>query len=47
MLPGGWFDLGVFDEAHKTAGREGIKCSFALENNNLPVRKRLFLTATP
>ena len=41
------FDLGVFDEAHKTAGREGAKFGFALEDRNLPIAKRVFLTATP
>jgi superfamily II DNA or RNA helicase len=41
------FDLGVFDEAHKTAGREGGKFGFALEDRNLQIAKRVFLTATP
>src|ERR1039458_2744889 len=41
------FDLGIFDEAHKTAGREGRNFAFALDDKNLPIRKRLFLTATP
>ncbi|HQN45528.1 MAG TPA: Helicase associated domain protein [Rugosibacter sp.] len=41
------FDLGIFDEAHKTASREGTRFSFALEDRNLPIRKRLFFTATP
>ncbi|MBI5451344.1 MAG: Helicase associated domain protein [Gammaproteobacteria bacterium] len=41
------FDLGVFDEAHKTASREGTRFSFALGDANLPIRKRLFFTATP
>lgn len=41
------FDLGIFDEAHKTASREGTRFSFALEDSNLPIRKRLFFTATP
>ena len=41
------FDLGLFDEAHKTAGREGAKFGLALDNQNLPINKRLFLTATP
>ena len=41
------FDLAIFDEAHKTAGREGRNFAFALENSNLPIRKRVFLTATP
>ncbi len=41
------FDFGIFDEAHKTAGREGKKLSFALKDDNLLIKKRLFLTATP
>ncbi|HDY67604.1 MAG TPA: hypothetical protein ENH85_07425, partial [Candidatus Scalindua sp.] len=41
------FDLGIFDEAHKTAGREGKKFGFALKDNKLRIKKRLFLTATP
>ena len=41
------FDLGLFDEAHKTAGREGTKFSFALRDDNLAIDKRVFMTATP
>ncbi|MCY2996009.1 MAG: Helicase associated domain protein [Planctomycetota bacterium] len=41
------FDLAVFDEAHKTAGRVGVRFAFALTDEHLPIRKRLFLTATP
>ena len=41
------FDFAIFDEAHKTAGLYGKKFSFALEDQKLPIRKRLFLTATP
>jgi len=41
------FDLGIFDEAHKTAGRKGKKFGFALKDENLSIKKRLFLTATP
>jgi superfamily II DNA or RNA helicase len=41
------FDLGIFDEAHKTAGCEGRNFAFALDDKNLAIRKRLFLTATP
>lgn len=41
------FDLAIFDEAHKTASREGTRFSFALEDANLPIHKRLFFTATP
>src|SRR2546425_1023981 len=47
-MPKGFaFDLAIFDEAHKTAGREGLKFSFALKDENLLIKKRLFLTATP
>ena len=41
------FDFGIFDEAHKTAGREAAQFSFALQDANLPISKRLFMTATP
>ncbi|MFH1493507.1 MAG: Helicase associated domain protein [Pseudomonadota bacterium] len=41
------FDLAIFDEAHKTASKEGTRFSFALEDANLPIKKRLFFTATP
>lgn len=47
LQPGEAFDLAVFDEAHKTAGSEGRNYAFALEDANLSIRKRLFLTATP
>lgn len=41
------FDFGVFDEAHKTAGRDGARFALALKDENLPIARRLFLTATP
>ncbi len=41
------FDLGIFDEAHKTAGREGTNFAYALKDENVSIAKRLFLTATP
>lgn len=41
------FDFGVFDEAHKTAGLDGMKLSLALKDEQLPIVRRLFLTATP
>jgi superfamily II DNA or RNA helicase len=47
MRRGDAFDLAIFDEAHKTAGRDGTQFSFALKDQNLSIRKRLFLTATP
>jgi superfamily II DNA or RNA helicase len=47
MKKGETFDLGIFDEAHKTAGREGRNYGFALEDKNISIRNRLFVTATP
>lgn len=47
LKPGEAFDLGIFDEAHKTAGREGRNYGYALDDKNLPIAKRLFVTATP
>lgn len=41
------FNLAVFDEAHKTASRIGVKFALALDDAKLPIAKRLFLTATP
>jgi len=41
------FDLGIFDEAHKTAGSEGARNALALDDRRLAIRKRLFFTATP
>jgi superfamily II DNA or RNA helicase len=47
MRPGEWFDVGIFDEAHRTAGKVGRDFSFALDDESLRIRKRLFFTATP
>ncbi|MBM4127789.1 MAG: hypothetical protein FJ247_10640 [Nitrospira sp.] len=44
---GSTFDLGIFDEAHKTTGREGGAFSYALSDDRLRIKKRLFFTATP
>ena len=41
------FDYGMFDEAHKTTGKKDRRTGYALTNDNLSIRKRLFLTATP
>ncbi|EDY80959.1 Helicase associated domain protein [Verrucomicrobiia bacterium DG1235] len=47
-LPSGFsFDVAIFDEAHKTAGRSGAKFSTGLSDNNIPIDKRVFFTATP
>jgi superfamily II DNA or RNA helicase len=47
MKPGESWDIAPFDEAHKTAGREGKSFAFALEDKNIRIKKRFFLTATP
>lgn len=41
------FDLAIFDEAHRTAGRIGKPFAFALSDDNVRCKKRLFMTATP
>ncbi|MBM3596175.1 MAG: hypothetical protein FJX31_10475, partial [Alphaproteobacteria bacterium] len=41
------FDLGIFDEAHKTTGPRGGTFAKCLSQDNIDIRKRLFLTATP
>ncbi len=47
-MPGNFaFDLAIFDEAHKTASRLATNHAFALSENNIAIKKRLFLTATP
>lgn len=43
----GEFDVGVFDEAHKTVGTHGKSYGFALHDHNIRIIKRLFFTATP
>jgi len=40
------FDLGIMDEAHKTVGDGGRLFSHLLHDANLPIRRRLFMTAT-
>lgn len=41
------FDLALFDEAHRTAGSKSTNLfSMALDDNNIFVEKRLFMTAT-
>jgi superfamily II DNA or RNA helicase len=41
------FDIGVFDEAHKTTGSVNGRFALALNDKNIQIKKRLFLTATP
>jgi superfamily II DNA or RNA helicase len=47
-LPVGFvFDLALFDEAHRTAGRRGSRFAMALDDAHIPAKKRAFFTATP
>ena len=41
------FDIGIFDEAHKTTGSAEGRFALALKDENVGIKKRLFLTATP
>ena len=41
-----FFDLGIFDEAHKTVGSEKSLFSHLLFEKNINVKKRVFMTAT-
>jgi len=41
------FDIGIFDEAHRTAGTKIGAWGIALDDANIPIRKRIFMTATP
>jgi superfamily II DNA or RNA helicase len=47
MPEGMSFDVGIFDEAHQTTGAADSVFAFALRDENLPITKRLFFTATP
>ncbi|WP_430786957.1 Helicase associated domain protein [Actinoplanes sp. G11-F43] len=41
------FDLAVYDEAHRVAGKPRDEFLMALDARAVPARKRLFMTATP
>jgi len=41
------FDIAIFDEAHKTTGSAAGRFALALNDENIKIKKRLFLTATP
>jgi predicted helicase len=41
------FDVGIFDEAHKTVGNADALFGYALLDSNIHIKKRLFFTATP
>jgi len=40
------YDFGVMDEAHKTTGHNDKKFSHLLFNENIDIKKRMFMTAT-
>jgi superfamily II DNA or RNA helicase len=40
------FDVGIFDEAHKTAGWEGKAFQHLLDERNVRIKRRVFMTAT-
>lgn len=40
------FDLGIFDEAHKTVGKKGALFSHLLYDENISIQRRIFMTAT-
>ena len=40
------FDIGIFDEAHKTVGNKNKPFAQLLYDSNISVKKRLFMTAT-
>ena len=40
------FDLGIYDEAHKTVGQRNKAFAHLLHDKNIKVQKRIFLTAT-
>ncbi|MEG0962858.1 MAG: DEAD/DEAH box helicase family protein [Lachnospiraceae bacterium] len=41
------FDLGIFDESHRTAGtKDSLMFVYGMEDKYIPIHKRLFMTAT-
>lgn len=41
------FDLCIFDEAHRTVGQKGSEFTHLLYDENINIKNRLFMTATP
>jgi predicted helicase len=42
-----YFDLAIFDEAHKTVGQVGKQFSQMILDSDIRIKHRLFMTATP
>jgi len=40
------FDVGIMDEAHNTVGAQDSLFCHLLHDNNIPIKKRIFMTAT-
>ena len=40
------FDVGIFDEAHKTVGQSDSLFAHLIDEKNIRIRKRVFMTAT-
>jgi superfamily II DNA or RNA helicase len=40
------FDVGIFDEAHRTVGQKDALFSHLIDEQNIRIRKRVFMTAT-
>lgn len=41
------FDLGIFDESHRTAGtKDSLMFVYGMDDKYIPIKKRLFMTAT-
>ena len=47
LLNGFSFDLAICDEAHRTAGTGASLAKVIHDNSKIPVKKRLYMTATP
>lgn len=41
------FDTAIFDEAHRTTGSDVGVWNLSLNDKNVPIKKRIFMTATP
>ena len=40
------FDMGIYDEAHKTTGDKNKKFALLVQDQNISIKKKLFMTAT-
>ena len=40
------FDLGIFDEAHKTTGDKSKKFALLIDDEKLEIKNKIFMTAT-